>query len=630
MCGIAGYAGPHPPDEADLRRMCDTLVHRGPDEDGYVVGSAVALGMRRLAIIDVATGHQPVYNEDQSVGVVFNGEIYNFPELRGWLEARGHRFGTATDTESIVHLYEEHQERWVEYLRGMLAFALWDEPRSRLLLARDRAGKKPLHYRLTSDGIWFASELKALLVDESFPRRVDPSALHRYLTYGYVPAPGSMVDGIAKVPPAHTLSWHEGAVAQRRYWSLSYKPKARIGEAEAVAQAREAILEATRIRLVSERPLGAFLSGGVDSSLVVAAMAEQCAGPVRTFTIGFDEARFDERPYARAVAERFSTDHEELVVTPNIAELLPKLTWHYDEPFADSSAIPSFYLAQMARRQVVVALNGDGGDESFGGYERYIAQRLASRINVGGPLARVGQKAVAALPEGQHRSSMRRVRRFLAFSLTPPGTRYAEVMAAFTNAVKTALYSDEMQEAVAGDDAYDVLAEAFATSGAEEPEEAAMDVDVRTYLPGDLLVKMDIATMANSLEARSPLLDHHVMEFAASLPASMKIRGRSGKWLLKQVGRGWLPDAVLDRPKMGFGVPVAAWLRNELRDLAHDALCDTTARGRPYFEAATVDRLLDEHEAGVDHSRKIWALLCFELWHRMFIDRRAVPPVWDP
>ena len=605
--------------------MCDTLVHRGPDDEGYHTGDGVALGMRRLAIIDVAAGAQPVYNEDRTVAVVFNGEIYNFGELRAVLEAKGHRFGTATDTECIVHLYEEHGEGCVDLLRGMFAFALWDARQQRLLLARDRAGKKPLYYRVTPKGIWFASELKALLADAGMERSVDTRALHEYLTFGYVPAPRAMLNGVAKLPPAHTLSWRDHSVTLRRYWQLSYGATAHISEGEAVEAARSLIREATRIRLVSERPLGAFLSGGIDSSLVVAAMAE-ATGVVRTFSIGFEDPRFDERPYARMVAEAFGTQHEELVVSPqgsDLTELLPRLTWYYDEPFADSSAIPSFYLAEMTRRHVVVALNGDGGDESFGGYERYIAQHLAARLPSGGRWSALALRGVEALPAGAHRSQARRVKRFASFALSPPAIRYAETMAVFTNRQKDALYSDAMREAVGGEDAYELIREAFASSDARDPADAAMDADVRTYLPGDLLVKMDRASMAHSLEARSPLLDTKVMEFGASLPVSMKVRGRTGKWLLRQAGRGWLPDEVLRRPKMGFGVPVAAWLRDELRDLTHDTLTSFTARSRPYFEPAAVDRLLDEHDAGADHGARIWALLCFELWHRRFVD----PPV---
>ena len=618
--------------------MCDALVHRGPDEDGYLFGPHVALGMRRLSIIDVDSGAQPIYNEDATVAVVFNGEIYNAPELRAGLESRGHRFATATDTECIVHCYEEMGEACVEALRGMFAFALWDGRSGRLLLARDRVGKKPLYYRLVAGGIWFASELKALLQDPALPRRVDPVAMHHYLSLGYVPAPRAMLQGVAKLPPASTLAFQlqDASATVRRYWRLAYQPKQAIEPAEAAEELRNLIREATRIRLASERPLGAFLSGGVDSSVVVAAMAEQLAQPVKTFSIGFEDQRFDERRYARMVAERFGTTHEELVVSPKASDiegLLPRLTWHYDEPFADSSAIPSFYLAEMARRQVVVALNGDGGDESFGGYQRYLAARVAARLPGGQTVSRLGLRAVAALPDGQHRSQLRRAKRFLGFALSPPAERYAGLMAVFSRAELETLYQPEWAAALEEDqregpgEVADPIAEAFAAAQATDPAEAAMEVDVNTYLPGDLLVKVDIATMAHSLEARCPLLDHRLMEFAASLPADYKLRGSTGKWILKEAARGWVPDAVLDRPKMGFGVPVAAWLRTDLRPLVRDLLTDATARNRGWFQPAAVDRLLAEHDAGADHGARIWALLRNEAWHRMFVDQpRAVAP----
>ena len=462
------------------------------------------------------------------------------------------------------------------------------------------------------------------------PRTVDPAALHHYLTYGYVPAPLAILGGVRKLPPAHTLSYRDGEATPSRYWRLSYGTKSRLSEGEAVEALRELIREATRIRLVAERPLGAFLSGGVDSSMVVASMAEQMSEPVRTFSIGFEDRRFDERSYARLVADRFSTDHHELVVRPDLHDLMPRLTWHYDEPFADSSAVPSYYLAEMARRDVVVALNGDGGDESFGGYDRYVAQRLAARLHVGEPWSSLGARAVNLLPSGQHGSRTRRIKRFLSFALRPPATRYAEVVSLFTNEAKDSLYREEMREAVAGLDSYDLVASAFAASDAPDLVDATIDVDVHSYLPGDLLVKMDIATMASSLEARSPLLDHKLMEFGASLPSNLKVRGREGKWLLKRAARGWIPDAVLDRPKMGFGVPVGEWLRTELKDLVHDTLTDGTARGRPYFEKAAIDRLLEEHESGIDHGQRVWALLQLELWHRMFVDRRVLAAPTSP
>lgn len=624
MCGIAGFVTRDAADMTVLRGMCDALYHRGPDDDGYLIDDGAALGMRRLAIIDLVSGRQPISNEDGTVSIVYNGETYNFPELRRELEKRGHRFSTNTDTECIVHLYEDHGEACVEHLRGMFAFALWDKRRRRLLLARDRVGKKPLFYRVTPRGIAFASELKALLQDPEFPREVDSVALHHYLTYQYVPAPWTIYKGVNKLPPAHTLSYRDGSVTLRRYWDLSYAEKVNLSEEEAAERLLAHVREATAIRLISDRPLGAFLSGGVDSSTVVGAMAEHMSEPVKTFSIGFEEERFDERRYARIVARHFSTDHHELVVRPSALELLPTLVWHYDEPFADSSAIPSYYVAQMARRHVIVALNGDGGDESLGGYDRYVALLLARRVRVPAPLRPLALAAVRALPGSRPRSLPRRGKDFLAFALEAPETRYARLMSYFDNEQKGEVYTGAMREAVAGIDSYDLLAAAYRNSDAPDLLDATLDVDVQTYLPGDLLVKMDIATMAHSLEARSPFLDHKLMEFCASLPSRFKVRGRTGKYLLKKAALGWLPDEILTRGKMGFGVPMASWLRGELRDLARDALTDSTARGRGYFEPVAVERLLAEHQAGADHSPRIWALLMFELWHRMFVDSRAV------
>lgn len=625
MCGIAGYVTESRADPELLRAMCDAIRHRGPDDDGYFVERGVALGIRRLSIIDLVTGAQPVYNEDRSVAIVYNGEAYNFPELRQRLEAKGHRFTSNTDTECVVHLYEEYGDSCVEHLRGMFAFALWDQRRKRLLLARDRAGKKPLFYRLTPDGIWFSSELKALLQDPSFPREVDPIALHHYLTYQYVPAPWTVFKGVNKLPPAHTLSFEDGKVALNRYWDLSYSSKINVSEDEASERLRDHIREATRVRLISDRPLGAFLSGGVDSSVVVAAMAEQTSGPVKTFTIGFDDDRFDERRYARIVAERFSTDHHELIVHPNVLEVLPALVWHYDEPFADSSAIPTYYLAQMAREKVIVALNGDGGDESFGGYDRYVG--LAMGGSLPASLRASGRWMARMLPRRAHpRSAIGRARRFLEAAGGSEPERYAALISYFNHRQKMDLYSGEMQKAVEGIDSAGLLEDAFTASDGADCIDRVLDADVQTYLPGDLLVKMDIATMAHSLEARSPLLDHKVMEFAASLPSNMKVRRMTGKYLLRKAARGWVPDEILDRRKMGFGVPIAAWLRGELRELAHDALTDATARGRGYFKPEAVKRLLSEHDAGIDHSNRIWALLWFELWHRMFVDDKAIAP----
>ncbi|MFF5262487.1 asparagine synthase (glutamine-hydrolyzing) [Actinomadura viridis] len=621
MCGIAGTASTGRADPRLIRRMCDAMVHRGPDGSGFHDGEHAALGMRRLAIIDVAGGDQPVYNEDGTVAAVFNGEIYNFGALREDLIRRGHRFTTSGDSECLVHLYEEYGDDLVHRLRGMFAFAIWDGGRGRLLLARDRVGKKPLYYRANGTSLTFGSELKTLMQDPGIPREVDPVALHHYLTYQYVPAPWSIYSEVRKLPPGHLLVWRDGAFDVRRYWRLDFTPRQVSGEEEAAERLRELLLEATRIRMTSERPLGAFLSGGIDSSAVVAAMAMESSAPVKTFSIGFDERRFDERQYARMVAERYGTDHHELVVSPSVLDVLPTLAWHYDEPFADSSAIPSFYVARMGREHVTVVLNGDGGDECFGGYRRYVAMMRTGRVAVPAALRpSLGRFGTLLTARSSSRTHLRRAGRVLELLGQPAPRRYARLMSYFTPEQKFELYTDALRERLAGIDSYRLMDDAFAASRAGSDIGRIMDVDVNTYLPGDLLVKMDIATMANSLEARSPFLDHHLMEWAAGLPAGMKIRSGTTKYLLKKAVAEWLPPELIARPKMGFGVPLAAWLRTELYELSWDVLTDRTATSRGLFRPEVVRGLLRQHRAGSDHSARIWALIQFELWHRTFAD----------
>lgn len=617
MCGVAGIVSTSSPDLEQVRAMCRTIAHRGPDGEGYHVDDRAALGMRRLAIIDVAGGDQPVYNEDRTVAAVFNGEIYNFRELRGKLTARGHRFTTDGDTEVLVHLYEEHGDDLVGHLRGMFAFAVWDTTRRRLLLARDRVGKKPLYYRQAGSSLAFASELKALVVDPSVPREVDPVALHHYLTYQYVPAPWSIYRGVSKVPPGHLLVWEEGEARLRRYWKLDFTPRPVSSEQEAAEHVRQLLLDATRVRMVSERPLGAFLSGGIDSSAVVAAMARLSDRPVKTFCIGFDEPRYDERAYAASVARRYGTDHHEFVVAGSSAlDVLPRVTRQFDEPFADSSSIPSFFVAELSRRQVTVVLNGDGGDECFGGYLRYAFMNRVGRIEppsaLRGTLRRVG----SALMRADARSRLRRVGRGMQVLAETPQRRYASLMAYFTSEAKDTLYTEEMREQVAGVDSYELIQQVFNSSRADEDVNRLLDVDVNTYLPGDLLVKVDISTMAHSLEARSPFLDHHLMEWAAGLPGRWKVDGQVTKALLKKAMAPWLPSDLITRPKAGFGVPLAEWLRGELRPLAFDLLVDHTARSRGLFKPEVVRRLLKDHVEGRDRADQLWALLQFELWQR--------------
>ncbi|MEU4229758.1 asparagine synthase (glutamine-hydrolyzing) [Nonomuraea sp. NPDC026600] len=621
MCGIAGIVSTTRPDPALVRRMCEVIEHRGPDGAGFYSDEHAALGMRRLAIIDLASGGQPVYSEDGEVVAVFNGEIYNFAELRRDLSRRGHRLRGTGDSECLVHLYEEHGTEMVHRLRGMFAFAIWDRARERLVLARDRVGKKPLYWRSDGTSLVFGSELKSLAQDPRLRREVDPVALDHYLTYKYVPAPWSIYQDVHKLPPGHLLVWERGNVSVDRYWSLDSSPRPVLDEEAEEERLRELLLEATRIRMVSERPIGAFLSGGVDSSAVVAAMAMQSHEQVRTFCIGFEDSDYDERHKARMVAERYGTEHHELVVTSNLLDVLPHIAWHFDEPFADASAIPSFYVAQLSRKHVTVVLNGDGGDESFGGYQRYVRMGQAERIPVmphtlAMPTGRLGDLIADRTVSG---SWPRRLARLMQIAAAPPARRYARLMSQFTHRQKFALYSDELRELLAGVDSHRLLDEAFERSSAATCLGRILDVDIASYLPDDLLVKVDISTMANSLEARSPLLDHHLMEWAAGLPIALKVRNGETKVLLKRAVAPWLPKEILGFPKQGFDVPLAAWLRGELREPAFDLLTDATARSRGMFRPQAVRDLLQRHVEGADHSVQLWALLQFELWYRAHV-----------
>jgi asparagine synthase (glutamine-hydrolysing) len=625
MCGIAGIVSSSDrPDARLVRRMCDRMVHRGPDGSGFHENGQSALGMRRLAIIDVAGSQQPVYNEDRTVAAVFNGEIYNFAELRERLRARGHSLTTNGDTECLVHLYEDYGEDLVHRLRGMFAFAIWDARAKRLLLARDRVGKKPLYWREDGDSLAFGSELKALLADPDLAPGLDLVALHHYLTYQYVPAPWSIYEGIKKLPPGHLLSWQDGVAKVSRYWRLDCTERPVGSVPEEAERLRSLLLDATKVRMLSERPLGAFLSGGLDSSAVVAAMARQTSQPVKTFSIGFEERRFDEREPARRLAEYYGTDHQEFVVTPAATDVLPMLAWHFDEPFADASAIPSFYVARMSSQHVTVVLTGDGGDESFGGYQRYVVMGMAGRVPVPQftrrPLRSLGSSIVRRGGSG----ALARFGRAAVMLAEPVPRRYARRMSYFAPEQKLALYSDALREQLAGVDSYELLCQAFEESRARSGVCRLMDVDVQTYLPGDLLPKVDITTMSCSLEARSPFLDHNLMEWAAGLPGRLKVRSRTTKYLLKHAIEPWLPSELITRQKQGFGVPLASWLRAELRDLSWDMLTDSTAKSRGLFRPEAVASLLSEHAQGINHSTRIWALIQFELWHRNFIDARAV------
>lgn len=627
MCGIAGKVDRDAGVPVTLvERMCERQAHRGPDSRGIFSGDGVGLGIQRLRVIDLETGDQPVYNEDRSVVVVLNGEIYNYRELRRELEGRGHSFSTHGDTEVIVHLYEEEGADLVQRLSGMFAFALWDERRKRLLIARDRVGKKPLFYSERGGSLSFASELGALMADPSIPREVDPAAIDCYLAYGYIQSPRSIWRAVRKLPPAHTLVWEDGSAHVERYWNLDYSQKADAPLPELEEELRDRVSAAVRRRMIADVPLGALLSGGVDSAIVVSEMAAAAPQRVKTFSIGFKQEEYNELPLARLTAERFGTDHEEFTVEPDAIEIVPKLVRHYGEPFADSSAIPSFYLAELTRRQVTVALNGDGGDESFGGYLRYVANNLSGGLDlVPRPLRRGAASAAERLLQmGDARGLRSYGRRFLtSIGEDAPG-RYADHVCIFNRSEREELLGEAALAAV-GPATADVIAGPWRGASGRSRLDVLLETDVDTYLPGDLLVKMDIASMAYSLEARSPLLDPELMQFAASLPARYKARLTSKKWILRRAYRGRIPDEVLDGKKRGFGVPLGAWFRNELRDFTREVLLDPGSLGRGLVREGPTRALLDQHDrGGADRSMQIWTLLMLELWHREFVDFQPV------
>ena len=625
MCGIAGIAGPEPADRIGrVRAMRDLLVHRGPDSAGEHSDERVALGIRRLRIIDLVTGEQPQSNEDGTIWTVFNGEIYNFRELRDELTARGHRLVTQSDTEVIPHLYEEFGERFVARLAGMFAFALWDSRTGTLLLARDRLGKKPLLYSESGGEIAFASEHASLLAGLAERRGIDPRAIRLYLRFGYVPAPHDAYAGVRKLLPAHYLVWREGTSRIERYWSLP-EGTIDISEEDATAEFRRLFERAVARRLISDVPLGALLSGGVDSSAVVATMS-RLRSTVSTFSIGFEEADFSELAHARRVAERFGTDHHEFVVRPAALDVLPTLVRHYGEPYADSSAVPTYYLAKLTREHVTVALDGDGGDELFAGYDRYAAARYAAWLDTVPVAIRRAAAAVAqrALPDSlTPTAAARRARRFLAASVLPPRDRYFRWLGIFDEAGLRDLLAPDFERA--SSTGLETLPANAVELDGRGPVGWAQTVDLLLYLPDDLLVKMDIASMANSLEVRCPFLDHELVEFAARLPLHLKIRGRDRKYLVKRAFAGVIPHENMYRRKQGFGIPVGQWARGELRPLVEETLLATDARSRDLFQPDRLRTLVREHTEGrVDRTQQVWSLLMLELWLREAHVERAV------
>jgi asparagine synthase (glutamine-hydrolysing) len=620
MCGIAGYLSfeRNLPHVSQLRKMCDLLSHRGPDGYGYFEDEFVGLGHRRLSIIDVAGGRQPLGNEDGSVQVTFNGEIYNFRELRTDLIKRGHRFSTHSDTEVLVHLYEDVGERLPEYLRGMFALAIWDRGRRELFLARDRFGEKPLYYATGLGGLQlcFASELKALSAIPGFRHEIDGTSVADYLALGYIPDPKTIYTGVLKLPAGSSLLVKESGEWLTRYWTPQFPESKQSNLGRAIEVVENLAPEIIEEQLVSEVPLGAFLSGGVDSSAVVAYMAQKSSRTVETFSIGFNSKRFDELEYARLVAKRYSTQHREQVVTPSIQDILPVFVKHFDEPFADSSAIPTLYLAQMTRRHVTVALSGDGADEIFGGYRRYFYGVLEERIRSRFPewfRERVFGFAGEYYPKFDYLPRIFRAKTTLSNIARRLGDAYFTSMSGFRDDGLTNILSPELRKSIRGYSPRDEFARRFEAVKHLAPLEQMQAVDYQTYLPGDILVKTDRATMAHSLESRAPWLDHRMADFAGTLPQSFKLSGRTGKFIFKKAVQARVPEPIITRPKMGFSVPLAEWFRGDLGQIFKQSVLGSEAAHLIDVDAAA--SLLQQHKSmRHDHGRKLWTLLALALW----------------
>jgi asparagine synthase (glutamine-hydrolysing) len=601
------------------------IAHRGPDEDGFYIKENVALAMRRLAIIDLAGGQQPIFNADRTKAIIFNGEIYNFQQLRADLEKRGHKFYTNSDTEAIVHLYDEFGADCVQHLRGMFAFAIWDENDKSLFVARDRVGKKPLLYSHQPNGdLIFGSEFQAILSHPSVSREVDYEAIDSYLSYLCVPAPQTAFKSIRKLEPGHWLRWKNGEIETERYWQPVFSKKIKVSEAEAEEETLRILRESTRLRMISEVPLGAFLSGGVDSSVVVALMAEASEKPIKTFSIGFEEQDFSELKYAKRVAEHVGAEYHEFIVKPDALEILPTLVEHYGEPYADSSAIPTYYVSKETRKYVTVALNGDGGDESFAGYERHAAMRIAETYH---RLPEVLRKTLIETPINLiptseiERSRVRDVKRFLQAASLPKTERYFRWMSTFNREAKKDLYTENFSRKIANNNPSQLLEKWFVKANGSGILDTTLLTDQMTYLPNDLLVKVDIASMANSLEARSPFLDHHVIEYAASLPENIKAKKTETKSFLKKIAARLVPREVVYRRKMGFGVPIGKWFRGEMKDFARGILLSEKSLNRGIVRSEMIEKYVREHtNAERDHAFQLWTLLMLELWFQRFID----------
>jgi asparagine synthase (glutamine-hydrolysing) len=640
ICGIYNFINREPISEGLIRAMCAVMRHRGPDDEGVYVDSGIGLGMCRLSIIDLATGHQPIRNEDGHIWIVFNGEIYNFPELRESLSKKGHVFSTASDTETILHLYEEYAQECPQHLRGMFAFALWDGRRERLFLCRDRVGKKPLYYAVLHGKLIFASEIKSILQYGGLSREMDLEALNDYLTLGYIPSPRTIFKAVRKLPPGHWLTCEKGEIKTSPYWDLTYQVDGHHRSIDDYAERlRELLEESVRVRLMSEVPLGAFLSGGIDSSTVVAYMTRLMSEPVKTFSIGFTEESYNELRYAKIVAQQLGTEHREFIVEPKAIELLPKLVWHFDEPFADSSAIPTYLVSKLSREHVTVILSGDGGDETFAGYERYPLEKEAAHIARVVPRffrERVVPSVLDRLPSSAYSRPgvfVRKLRRYLKRVNLSPEERFTHRVTFFDGEAKEHLYADWLKGELLDTDSAAVFKPYFDRMGVQDGLNRLLYVDTKVYLPDDILVKVDRMSMAVSLETRAPLLDHKLMEFVATIPPEYKMKGFTTKYILKKAVAELLPQEIINRSKRGFRVPISAWFREDLKELTRGVLTDSHTQRRGYFEQGFVRKMLDEHQEGRwDWSQQLWALLMLELWQRQYMDSSDLshpqPSLW--
>ncbi|MGH7491754.1 MAG: asparagine synthase (glutamine-hydrolyzing) [bacterium] len=623
ICGVMNFSPQHGVDEDELRRMNDAIIHRGPDEDGFYVDGRLGMAMRRLSIIDLSGGKQPIHNEDGSIWIVFNGEIYNYPELKADLEKRGHRFYTKADTEAIVHAYEEYGHDCPNRLNGMFAFALWDMKKQSLFVARDRLGKKPFYYYLDGERLVFGSELKSILQVKRVPRRVSPEALDLYLTYEYIPAPHTIFADIKKLPAGHTLTIHgNGKSELRSYWDLHFHENGRSPQ-DLQQGLLELLQDAVKIRLMSDVPLGAFLSGGIDSSCVVALMARVMDQPVKTFSIGFAEGSYNELRYAREIARHFKTDHHELIIRPNALEWTEKLVTHLDEPLGDFSIFPTFLVAQMARQHVTVALSGDGGDELFGGYDTYVAEGMARKYRRLPALLR--RELIPAItrrisPTEKKKGAVNRLKRFVEGAMLPEDLQHVRWMIFLTEQEKSRLYGEAMHHLSHTTAAHDFIRKYFQSADSKDEVNRQLYVDLKTYLCDDIMVKVDRMSMATSLEARAPFLDYRVVEYAATIPSALKIQGTETKMILKEAMKQVLPPAIIGRGKEGFSIPIKNWLKNELRSMMLEVLSPTALKRDGFFNADHVQGLINEHLQGVEnHSHRLWAMMVFGIWRNQYL-----------